>query len=178
MCKCGDCKSRFTLGPPLGGGGEGGGLRKQTKTPGSCYATEWPAYSSKTDHFCTFLVVSGEQATTIFASFHTVPKYLILYPYKPVLRIRMFLGLLDPDPDVFGPPGSGSGYISTKYGSGSGSFNNQEKLVWKTLIPTVLWLFLWHFIFEKSCKCSFKSNKQKLRKKTIFSYHPEGHWRN
>ncbi len=43
----------------------------------------------------------------------------------------------DPDPYVFGPPGSGS--VSTRYGSGS--FYQQAKLVRKTLIPTVLWIF-------------------------------------
>jgi hypothetical protein len=38
----------------------------------------------------------------------------------------------------FGSPGSGSGYISQRYGSGSGSFYHQAKIVRKTLIPTVL----------------------------------------
>ncbi len=42
------------------------------------------------------------------------------------------------DPHVFQPPGSGS--TSQRYGSGSGSFYHQAKLVKKTLIPTVLWL--------------------------------------
>ncbi len=45
----------------------------------------------------------------------------------------------DPDPQdpyVIGPPGSGS--ISARYGSGSGSFYIQAKKVSKTLIPTVL----------------------------------------
>ncbi len=41
---------------------------------------------------------------------------------------------LDPDPYVFGPPGSGS--ISQRYGSGS--LYHQAKIVGKTLIPTVL----------------------------------------
>ncbi len=40
----------------------------------------------------------------------------------------------DPDPYVFGPPGSGP--VSQRYGSGS--FYNQAKIVTKTLIPTVL----------------------------------------
>jgi hypothetical protein len=40
-----------------------------------------------------------------------------------------------PDPHVFGPPGSGS--ISQRYGSGSGSFY-QAKIIRKTLISTVL----------------------------------------
>jgi hypothetical protein len=45
-----------------------------------------------------------------------------------------------PDPHVFGPPGSGSGSISQRYGpvSGSGSFYHQAKKVRKTLIPTAL----------------------------------------
>jgi hypothetical protein len=47
----------------------------------------------------------------------------------PVLRIH-----------VFGPPGSGSGSISQRHGSGSGSFYHHAKIVRKTLIPTVLWL--------------------------------------
>ncbi len=44
----------------------------------------------------------------------------------------------DPDPHVFGPPGSGS--TSPRYGSGygSGSFYHHAKIVRKTLIPTIL----------------------------------------
>jgi hypothetical protein len=44
------------------------------------------------------------------------------------------------DPHVFGPPGSGSGSISQRYGSrsGSGPFYHQAKIVRKTLIPFVL----------------------------------------
>ncbi len=56
----------------------------------------------------------------------------------------------DPDPHVFGPPGSGS--ISQRYGSGSGSesFYHHAKIVRKTLIPTTVFCdsFLL-FIFEK-----------------------------
>ncbi len=40
----------------------------------------------------------------------------------------------DPDPHDFGPPGSGS--TSQRYGSGSGYFYYQSKIVKKTLIPT------------------------------------------
>ncbi len=45
-----------------------------------------------------------------------------------------------PDPHVFGPPGSGYGSISQRYGSGSGSgsFYHQAQKVRKTLIPTAL----------------------------------------
>jgi hypothetical protein len=60
------------------------------------------------------------------------------------MRIRMLLGLLDPEPSV-------------RYGSsGSRSFYHQAKIVRKPLIPTVLWLFLLLIIFEKWCKCTFK----------------------
>jgi hypothetical protein len=45
------------------------------------------------------------------------------------------------DPDVFGPPGSGS--VNTRYGTGygSGSFCHHTKIVRKTLVPIVLWTF-------------------------------------
>ncbi len=62
----------------------------------------------------------------------------------------------DPDTYVFRPPGSRS--ISQRYGSGSSSrsFCHQAKIFRKTLIPTVLWLLFWHFIFQKCCKCTLK----------------------
>jgi len=44
----------------------------------------------------------------------------------------------DPDPYVFGPPGSASGSVIHKYGSGSGFFHHQAKIERKTLISTVL----------------------------------------
>jgi len=44
----------------------------------------------------------------------------------------------DPDPYVFGPPGSASGSVSHKYGPGS--FHHQAKIVRKNLISTDLWL--------------------------------------
>jgi hypothetical protein len=57
----------------------------------------------------------------------------------------MFSNVADPDPDlpdphVLGPPGSGSGSISQRYGSlsGSGSFYHYAKIVRKTFISTVL----------------------------------------
>ena len=77
--------------------------------------------------------------------------YEINYGTKPVmLRIRirwicMFLGLLDPDPFFQGVPMDPNS---------DPSIINQ-KIVRKTLIPTVLWLFLL-FIFENWCKCTFK----------------------
>ncbi len=50
---------------------------------------------------------------------------------------------------MFGPPGSGSGSISKRYGSGSGSFYNQAKTVRKTLIPTSC-LLLYDFLSLKN----------------------------
>ncbi len=63
-----------------------------------------------------------------------------------------------PDPQVFGPPGSGSN--SQRYGprsgsyteSGSGSFYHHAKIVRKTLIPNILWFFFtfyfWKMMYE------------------------------
>ena len=63
-------------------------------------------------------------------------------------------GSADPDPDppdphVFGPPGSGSG-----------SFYHHAKIVRKTLIPTILLLFL--TFLENDVNVASKSNKQKI----------------
>jgi hypothetical protein len=61
------------------------------------------------------------------------------------MKLNVVFSVPDPDPNpdldllnphVFGPPGSGS--TSQRYGSGSGSFYHQAKIVRKTLIPTVL----------------------------------------
>jgi hypothetical protein len=52
--------------------------------------------------------------------------------------------IADPDPSdpyVFEPPGSGYGSSNQRYGSGSGSFYHQAKIVRKTMIPTVLSFF-------------------------------------
>ena len=83
--------------------------------------------------------------------------------HLPVLRIRirihMFLDLLDPDlePLVRGM-------------DGSGSFFHHAKTVWKTLIPSILGLFL-NFYFEKWYKCSFKkSNAGKNFVKKLFFF--------
>ncbi len=66
-----------------------------------------------------------------------------------------------PDPHVFEPPGSGS--ISKRYGSGSGtgSFYQQAKIVRKPLIPTVLWLRLDFLSLKNDVNAPSKSNKQK-----------------
>ncbi len=59
----------------------------------------------------------------------------------------------DPHSYVFEPPGSASGSVRNKYGSGSGSgsFYPQAKIVRKTLISSVLWL-LYDFLSLKNDK--------------------------
>ncbi len=62
----------------------------------------------------------------------------------------------DPDPYVFGPPGSGS-------------FYNQAKKVRKTLIPTVLGLFFDILSLKNDVNVPSKSTKQKkCFKKLVF----------
>jgi hypothetical protein len=67
------------------------------------------------------------------------------------------------------------GLVSTKNGSGSGSFYHQAKIVRKTLIPTgtVLWLLYDLLCFKHDVNVASRSNKQKTwrKKKYIFSCH-------
>jgi hypothetical protein len=63
-------------------------------------------------------------------------QYFVTVSAFPYLQIYIYFRVADPDQHVFGPPGSGSGSSSTRYGSGS--FYNQTKIVRKTLILTVL----------------------------------------
>ncbi len=72
-------------------------------------------------------------------------EYLEVQLQSPVIARYRNISVADPDPNpdpdppdqnVFGPPGSGS--ISQRYGSGSGSFYYHAKIVRKTLIPTIL----------------------------------------
>jgi len=61
-----------------------------------------------------------------------------------------------PDPRAFGPPRCGS--ISQRYGSGSGSFYLQAKIVRKTLISTVLLLLFDFSPLKNDVKVPSKSN--------------------
>ncbi len=82
-----------------------------------------------------------------------------------ILEIRKHFLLLavlrNPDPYVFGPPGSGS--VSQMYGSGSGSFYHQVKIVRKTLIRTVPFcdFFTTFYLLKNDVNVPPKSNKQK-----------------
>jgi hypothetical protein len=59
-----------------------------------------------------------------------------LLSHTKLKKIKSVLGA--PYPYVFGPPGSASGSVSHKYGSGSGNFHHQAKVVIKNLISAVL----------------------------------------
>jgi hypothetical protein len=110
--------------------------------------------------------VSSPQLTCVNFSFFKV--YCMIKYLKSTI-VSLFLNfwlvdssVADPDPNtdpsdpyVFRPPGSGSGFISQRYGSGSGSFYHQSKIVRKTLILLFCDFFL-TFYFEKLCKCTFK----------------------
>jgi hypothetical protein len=105
---------------------------------------------SKNTHLKSYSILAG----TLFEERKCI--VVVLY-FREVDRTSV----ADPEPYVFGSPGSGSSSISTRYGSGSGSFYNQAKIVWKTLIPTVLWL-LYDFLSLKSyVNVASERNKQK-----------------
>ncbi len=119
----------------------------------SCYFRHWP---SRRQQILLILLFEG-----IFTSFFNDKKYKRSHKTVGIKILDLdpdpylWLSVADPDPNpdphVFGPPGSGSGSTSQRYGSGScsgsGSFYNHAKIVRKTLIPTILWLFL-NFVFE------------------------------
>ncbi len=79
---------------------------------------------------------------------HITKKYISPPPSTGAINFSIPLtSVADPDPYVFGPPGSRYGTISKKYGSGS--FYGQAKIVRKTLIPTNLCLFHDFFYLRK-----------------------------
>jgi hypothetical protein len=80
--------------------------------------------------------------------------------YLAVLRIR--IRIHPQDPHVFGPPGSGS--ISQRFGSGSGSFSPKARIVRKTLIFTVLLLPFDFLSLKNDVTVSSKSNMRKNKK--------------
>jgi hypothetical protein len=85
----------------------------------------------------------------------------------------------DPDPHVFRTHGFGSGSISQRYGSESGSQSgslyHQAKIVRKALIPTVFWLLLNFISLKNDVNVPSKSNKQKkFFFKLVFCWRLEG----
>jgi hypothetical protein len=63
------------------------------------------------------------------------------------------------DPSIFGPLGSRSGFISQRYGSGSGSFCHQAKIVKKLDSYCFVTSFL-PFSLKNDVNVPSKSNKQ------------------
>jgi hypothetical protein len=99
-------------------------------------------------------------------------------PSAARLHIRIFPNMIrntsvaDPDPDpsdpyVYGPPGSGSGSFSQRYGSGS--FHQQAKIVKKNLIQTVLQLLL-DFLSLKNL-VNVPSKTRKVISRKLFFYY-------
>ncbi len=80
------------------------------------------------------LTIFQEEEEQLSPSSHRSQPYLAKTPLCLTDCYLLVTSVADPDPDVFGPPGS----ISRRYGSGSVSFYHQAKIVRKTLIPTVL----------------------------------------
>ncbi len=122
--------------------------------------------STFVDHFCVTGSVSNgfqNQLNPIQLELPGKLFFSLWHMAYAVLRIRSRTG---------GSPGSGSGSISPRYGSGS--FYLQAKLVRKTLIPTILWL-LYDFLSLKSdVNVTLKSNNKKTLK---FFSHLDGHLR-
>ncbi len=78
---------------------------------------------------------------------HFVNAQPVLNPWEVPCSSIVQDSVADPDPHVFGPPGSGS--TSQRYGSGSGSFYHHAKIVRKALISTILRLFLTFYLWKK-----------------------------
>jgi hypothetical protein len=109
----------------------------------------------------------------LFISIFSVSKreakiLLVGYKVQNFTYVTRSVADLDPDQYVLGPPGS----ASARYGSGS--FYHKEKIIRKTLIPTVLGL-LYDFL-NNDVNVASKTNEQKiLEKKIISNCHIEGH---
>ncbi len=74
------------------------------------------------------------------------------------------VSVVDPDPYVFGPPGSGSFIILFGSGSGSGYFHQQAKKVRKNIdfyYFSILWLLSDFLSMKTDANVPWKSNKQK-----------------
>ncbi len=113
------------------------------------FRTRWDAWSS----------ASVRPSHTEYSSSSPATRYMWLLIeecrwLQTGLRIRIRIRIHGIHRYVFGPPGSGSSY--QRYGSGSGSFYQQAKIVRKTFLPAVFVTSLWPFIFEKCCKCTLK----------------------
>ncbi len=82
--------------------------------------------------FISFLSLSSLDPAIGILIHQCPPVILRCYYYS--LNQSVTISVADPDPHVFGTPGSGS--TGQRYGSGSGSFHHHAKIVRKTFIPT------------------------------------------
>ncbi len=116
----------------------------------------WPWRSPPVSEACQRNISSRARASKEKLNFSTFSnswtEFCYIKRYRSVKKWQKDLNsVADPDPYVFGPPGSVSGSSSTSYGF-YGSFYNQAKIVRKTLIPTrycfvtSLWLFIFYQI--------------------------------
>jgi hypothetical protein len=87
--------------------------------------------------YCSFISWTPLHLGISYSTSHCLSPYLSI----------VCTSVADPDPPnshVFGPPGSGS----TNQMYGSGSFYFHAKIVRKTLIPIILWLFLTFYLWK------------------------------
>jgi hypothetical protein len=85
--------------------------------------------------------VTSHAEDTALSQFVSLAAVIINSPIG--LKEKVTHSVADPDPYVFGPPGSASGSTSQRYGSGF--FYNQAKIVRKPLIPIVFFYFFMTF---------------------------------
>ncbi len=82
----------------------------------------------------------------------------------------VLFSVVDLDPYVFGPPGSG--IVIILYGSGSGlgsgSFHQLAKKVRKTLISTIFWVLFDILSMKTDINVPSKINKQKIFEKNLY----------
>ncbi len=106
---------------------------------------------------CT-LYIMGNIVLIFISPSNSDHSYAILKVFWIWIRIRKFLGLLDPEPD---PLVGGTDH-------GSGSFHHQPKIVIKTFISTVFWLLCDFVSLKNYVNVHSKSKKLENQGKNIF----------
>ncbi len=121
-----------------------------TNGSGSGRTEKYGSYGSGSVTLPIFKIRYRRYRLKLFISSHIIKSSRIResYSWRTVIYFFPFSSVPDPDPHVFGPPGSVSVSTSQRYGSGSGSFYHHAKIVRKTLIPSVLWLFLTFYLWK------------------------------
>ncbi len=84
-------------------------------------------------------------------------------------KVSIVTSVADPDPTPTPDPGPSDPFVLfSGYGSGSGSFYHQAKIVRKTMIPSALWLLFDFISMKNDVDVPSKSNKQKIIFKSYF----------